>query len=72
VGIGRALAVRHPDKLVEARLLTQAAEKDAADFLSALGVDLDREERQVTPARMARAPTWSCLPRSRSSSRPWD
>ena len=33
----------------------QAAEKAAADFLAALGVDLDREERQATPARMARA-----------------
>jgi len=33
----------------------QAAEKAAADFLVALGVDLDREERQATPARMARA-----------------
>ncbi|HEX6450616.1 MAG TPA: GTP cyclohydrolase I [Trebonia sp.] len=33
----------------------QAAEKAAADFLTALGIDLDREERQATPARMARA-----------------
>jgi GTP cyclohydrolase I len=33
----------------------RAAEKAAADFLTALGVDLDREERQATPARMARA-----------------
>ena len=33
----------------------QAAEKAAADFLAALGIDLDREERQATPARMARA-----------------
>ena len=33
----------------------QAAERAAADFLTALGIDLDREERQATPARMARA-----------------
>jgi GTP cyclohydrolase IA len=32
----------------------QAAERAAADFLTALGIDLDREERRVTPARMAR------------------
>jgi GTP cyclohydrolase I len=32
-----------------------AAERAAADFLSALGIDLDREERRATPARMARA-----------------
>jgi GTP cyclohydrolase IA len=31
------------------------AERAAADFLTALGIDLDREERQDTPARMARA-----------------
>jgi GTP cyclohydrolase I len=33
----------------------QAAERAAADFLAALGVDLDREGLQETPARMARA-----------------
>ena len=32
-----------------------AAERAAADFLTALGIDLDREERRATPARMARA-----------------
>jgi GTP cyclohydrolase I len=32
-----------------------AAERAAADFLSALGIDLDREERRATLARMARA-----------------
>ena len=32
-----------------------AAERAAADFLAALGIDLDAEERQETPARMARA-----------------
>jgi GTP cyclohydrolase IA len=32
-----------------------AVERAAAEFLSALGVDLDREERRATPARMARA-----------------
>ena len=32
-----------------------AAERAAADFLSALGIDLDREERRATPGRMARA-----------------
>jgi len=30
------------------------AERTAADFLTALGIDLDREERRVTPARTAR------------------
>jgi GTP cyclohydrolase IA len=34
-----------------------AAERAAAEFLTALGIDLDREERQATPARMARAYT---------------
>jgi GTP cyclohydrolase I len=33
----------------------RAAERAAAEFLTALGIDLDREERQATPARMARA-----------------
>jgi GTP cyclohydrolase I len=33
----------------------EAAGRAAADFLSALGVDLSREELQETPARMARA-----------------
>ena len=33
----------------------EAAERAAADFLAALGIDLDAEERQETPARMARA-----------------
>jgi GTP cyclohydrolase IA len=33
----------------------RAAERAAADFLIALGVDLDAEERRDTPARMARA-----------------
>jgi GTP cyclohydrolase IA len=33
----------------------EAAEQAAADLLTALGIDLDREERQATPARMARA-----------------
>jgi GTP cyclohydrolase I len=32
-----------------------AAELAAADLLTALGIDLDREERRATPARMARA-----------------
>jgi GTP cyclohydrolase I len=32
-----------------------AAERAAADFLSALGIDLDREQHLATPARMARA-----------------
>src|SRR5437016_2112724 len=34
-----------------------AAERAAAEFLTALGIDLNREERQGTPARMARAYT---------------
>ena len=33
----------------------EAAERAAADFLTALGIDIDREERRATPARMARA-----------------
>src|SRR5260370_34982980 len=33
----------------------QAAERAATDLLTALGIDLDREERKDTPARMARA-----------------
>jgi GTP cyclohydrolase I len=32
-----------------------AAERAAADFLAALGIDLDREDRRATPARMAHA-----------------
>jgi GTP cyclohydrolase I len=32
-----------------------AAERAAANFLAALGIDLDREERRATPARMAHA-----------------
>ena len=32
-----------------------AAERAAAEFLTALGIDLSREERRATPARMARA-----------------
>jgi GTP cyclohydrolase IA len=32
-----------------------AAERAAAGFLTALGIDLDREDRRATPARMARA-----------------
>jgi GTP cyclohydrolase IA len=34
---------------------TDAAERAAADLLTALGIDLDREDRRATPARMARA-----------------
>jgi GTP cyclohydrolase IA len=30
-------------------------ERAAADFMTALGIDLDREERRTTPTRMARA-----------------
>jgi GTP cyclohydrolase IA len=33
----------------------EAAERAAADFLTALGIDMDAEERKETPARMARA-----------------
>ena len=32
-----------------------AARRAAADFLAALGIDVDREEMRETPARMARA-----------------
>ena len=34
---------------------TDAAERAAADFLAALGIELEAGERQETPARMARA-----------------
>src|SRR6266480_4609922 len=33
----------------------EAAERAAADFLSALGIDVDHEDLRETPARMARA-----------------
>ena len=33
----------------------EAAERAAGDFLTALGIDMDAEERNETPARMARA-----------------
>jgi GTP cyclohydrolase I len=33
----------------------EAAQRAAADFLTALGIDLDQEELRATPARMARA-----------------
>src|SRR5713101_6397272 len=33
----------------------EAARRAAADFLSALGIDVDREDLRETPARMARA-----------------
>jgi GTP cyclohydrolase IA len=42
-----------PDRALPVDL--DAVERAAAEFLSALGVDLDREERRATPARMARA-----------------
>jgi hypothetical protein len=38
-------------------------------FLTALRIDLDREERRATPVRMARA-TRNCLPPGRSGSPP--
>ena len=37
------------------RVDLDAEERAAADFLTALGIDLDREERRATPGRMARA-----------------
>lgn len=37
------------------RVDLQAAQRAAADFLRALGLDLDREELQETPARMTQA-----------------
>jgi GTP cyclohydrolase I len=36
-------------------------------FLTALGIDLDREERRATPVRMARV-TRNCFPNVRSGS----
>jgi GTP cyclohydrolase IA len=43
--------VRCPDSVVD----VAAAEKAAADFLAALGIDLDADGLRETPARMARA-----------------
>ena len=37
------------------RVDLDAAVRAAAEFLAALGIDLDREERRATPSRMARA-----------------
>ena len=42
---------RNPDGEVD----IDAAQRAAADFLAALGIDLDREELRETPVRMARA-----------------
>ena len=47
----QAIATEAEDRTVD----LEAAERAAADFLTALGIDLDGEERQATPARMARA-----------------
>ncbi|HJY96283.1 MAG TPA: GTP cyclohydrolase I, partial [Streptosporangiaceae bacterium] len=48
---GTHLAVDGGQRVVD----LDAAERAAADFLAALGIDLDREERRATPARMAHA-----------------
>jgi GTP cyclohydrolase IA len=48
---GADLAVDEGQRVVD----LDAAERAAADFLAALGIDLDREERRATPARMAHA-----------------
>ena len=39
-----------------------AARQAAADFLAALGIDVDRGDLRETPARMARAWAWSWRP----------
>jgi GTP cyclohydrolase IA len=47
-----------PARWVEARspgIDLAGAQRAAAEFLAALGIDLDREELRATPARMARA-----------------
>jgi GTP cyclohydrolase IA len=41
--------------VTDSRVDLDAVERAAAHFLTALGVDLDRDERRATPARMARA-----------------
>ncbi|SRR6266568_188256 len=48
---GPSLHIAHDS----ARMDVAAARRAAADFLSALGIDLDREDLRETPARMARA-----------------
>jgi GTP cyclohydrolase I len=50
-GQHRPLRVVHPSAPVD----LAAAERAAAAFLAALGVDLDTENRRGTPGRMARA-----------------
>jgi GTP cyclohydrolase I len=50
-GDGAHLAVDGGERVVD----LDAAERAAADLLAALGIDLDREERRATPARMAHA-----------------
>ena len=55
--LGAAAARRPALRMVakNGRVDLDAAERAAADFLAALGIELDREDRRDTPARMARA-----------------
>jgi len=49
------------------RVDLDAAELAAADFLAALGIDIDRDGLRETPARMARGPTRNCSTPGRCS-----
>lgn len=51
VGVGEDPWVRTAPRIVD----LSAAERAAADFLAALGIELDGEELRETPGRMARA-----------------
>jgi GTP cyclohydrolase I len=51
IGVDLAVDLDEGQRVVD----LDAAERAAADFLAALGIDLDREERRATPARMAHA-----------------
>jgi GTP cyclohydrolase IA len=54
-GFGATILLRDHQKVTDSPVDLDAVERAAAAFLTALGIDLDREQRQATPARMARA-----------------
>jgi GTP cyclohydrolase IA len=55
VTAGQALHVAHDADGVNGTVDIDAARRAAADFLAALGIDVDTEDLRETPARMARA-----------------